>query len=260
MYPFGLQIVAYLFLAGTAAGMALFGTFAVSSNDATEARGGRRSIAWAAACSAAGALFLIGDLERPGDFGLILLTANPVSAIAWGARILVVFILSAFAVSLLGGGRARLDSAMVWTLRGAAVGVAIYPAFVLRQAHAFPLWQGPLLVPLIVVSSLHAGACAATVIGVARDAAGNMRSAERVLGSLQLLLALLFVLGAGATAATERPTAFWLVFLVLGTVLPLYLVVKKPASIEVGRCLLVVLGALALRFWLVAAGQGIHSL
>lgn len=260
MNPFGKQIVAYLFLAGVAAGMALFGSFAASSADSSRARGGRNAIAWAAACSLAGALFLIGDLERPGDFGLILLTANPASAIAWGARILVVFILSAFAVALPPARPSAVDTAMLWILRAAAAGVAIYPAFVLRQAHAFPLWHGPVLVPLIAISSLHAGACAVTVIGSRRGTTGSTRSAERVLGGLQLLLALLFMLGAGSTAGAERPAAFWLLFVVLGTVLPLYWVVMRPASAAAGRCALVVLGALALRYWLIAAGQSMHSL
>lgn len=259
MYPFGMPIVVYLFLAGVAAGMALFGSVAASSSDPDEERGGRTAVAWAAACSLVGALFLVADLDRPGDFGIVLLTANPASAIAWGVRILVVFLFSAFAVALPSGAWRGLDTGSLWTLRAAACGLAVYPAFVLRQADAFVLWQGSMLVPLIAISSLHGGACAVASIGRESRASERARSAERVLGGLQLLLACLFIVGVAGVVERMPAAVFWLVVVVVGTLVPLCAVGMRQRSAVAGRCALVLLGAFALRYWLLAVGQSIHS-
>ena len=282
MFPFGVQIVAYLFLAGLAAGMALFGSFAPDdAADGTavgtsvngggngyerETPGGRQAIGWAAAFSLAGAAFLVGDLERPATFSLILFEANPTSAIAWGARILVVFCLAAVAASLPRGRWSGLDLATLWILRLSAVGLCVYPAFVLRQAHAYPLWQSPVLVPLITVSSLHAGACAVAMLGPSPTLFAHTQTAERVLGALQLVLALLFMFdaiaaaGAGTAVVTQSPAIFWGAFFAAGTAIPLFAVAFRPGLAQPLRCALVVFGSLALRYWLVAAGQAPHAL
>jgi len=260
MAPFGIQIVIYLFLAGIAAGAGLFGSFALASGKVAPFQGGRRSLLLAVFCALVGSVFLILDLTRPTDFFLILTSANTGSAISWGARILVLFIFSAIFVwvtirnwgeSEIEGGLKGADTLGLGLLRLSALGLAIYPAFVLRQGEAFPLWQNSLLIPLIAVSAFHAGVAAMLAITPCADCKRKARAVEIGLGAVQLLLiiALLIVEGGPAFA--------WGAILVIGTLVPLVLVVVRSETTLPLRAALILLGAFAFRYWLIAAGQAI---
>ena len=98
MAPFGIQVVIYLFLAGVAAGAGFLASFSLGSGKRASFEGGRRALVLSLLCALVGAVFLILDLTRPGDFLVILTEANAASAISWGARILGVFLLSGFFV------------------------------------------------------------------------------------------------------------------------------------------------------------------
>ena len=136
-------------------------------------------------------------------------------------------------------------------LRIAALGLAIYPAFVLRQGVAFPLWQNSLLIPLIAVSAFHAGAAAATAITRCVDFRRRTRTTEIVLGTIQVLLIVALLIGEGGSALS------WAVILVIGTLVPLFLVVLNSESTLPVRAGLILLGAFAFRYWLITAGQTI---
>ncbi len=260
MAPFGLQIVAYLFLAGIAAGAALFGSLALTSGHPAAFAGGRRAVGVAILAALAGCAFLILDLASPEDFLLVLTNANTGSAISWGVRILVIFTLSAIYVWVatrgsggggdktaptLGGG----DTIALWLLRAAALGMAIYPAFVLRQGEAFPLWQNPLLVPLVAVSAFHAGVATVSLLTPCPDYKRRVRPAEVTLGIVQLVILVGLLSGEGAS-----PLA-WGAIVLIGTLVPLCLAVAGSGSGAAARATLVLLGVLSLRYWLIAAGQ-----
>jgi len=258
MTPFGIQIVLYLFLAGIAAGSGLLGSLAMATGKAAPFAGGKRALSIAIACALIGAVFLILDLTRPGDFLLILTTANSRSSISWGARILVVFILAAIFVriSIRNWGQAEIengfkgnDFAGVWVLRLAALGLAIYPAFVLRQGEAFSLWQNPLLIPLIAVSAFHAGTAVMLVANNFSDDERKARPTEVILGTLQLLLLVVVLVQEGGSLLA------WSTAMLLGTFVPLTLVILKPKSSLALRSLLILVGTFAIRYWLIAAGQ-----
>ena len=260
MTPFGFQIVIYLFLAGISAGAASFSSFALAARKVAAFHGGKRSLVVAILCALTGSVFLILDLTRPADFVLILTSANSESAISWGARILVLFILSAIfvRVTVRNWGEREVETGFKGTdliglclLRLAALGLAIYPAFVLRQGEAFPLWQNSLLIPLLAVSAFHAGVAAAVWITPCVECKRKARSGEIVLGAIQLLLLVALLIGEGGSAFA------WGVILVIGTLIPLLLVVLKSESTLPVRVFLILLGAFAFRYWLITAGQTI---
>lgn len=258
MEPFGIQIVFYLFLAGIAAGAGFMGSLALKSRKTVAFADGKRAIVLAIICALAGAAFLIFDLTRPSDFWLILASANASSAISWGARILVVFSLSAIFVWAtvrrwgepeIAGGFRGVDAIGLWLLRLASLGLAVYPAFVLRQGAAFPLWQNSLLLPLIAVSAFHSGVAAMLLLSKWVDCKRKARGLEIVLGAAQLLLLTGVLVVEGA-----RPLTWGCVFAV-GTLLPLLIVLIRPNSTLGMRVTLVLLGAFAFRYWLIAAGE-----
>lgn len=263
MLPFGIQVVLYLFLAGVAAGAGLWGSYRLAGGGSSQ--GGRRAIEIALACALLGSLFLALDLTRPQDFFLVLTEANSSSAISWGARILVSFILAGFFVRVAAGGSGEDSSSSsesglsgwdlvgLWFFRITALGLAIYPGFVLQQGDAFPLWQHPLLIPLIAVSALHAGILIPAVFAKSRNEKPAQRNPERkweiVFGCLQFVIlgALLF--------QTSDSLLLWIVALTLGTLLPLVMVIRRPCCHLRVRLFFILLGLFAMRYWVVMSGQ-----
>ena len=209
MVPFGIQVVIYLFLAGIAAGAGFMGSVALASGQRAPFEGGRLALTVAIVCALVGSVFLILDLTQPGDFLLILTSANPSSAISWGARILVLFIFSAIFVRVTVRNWDEADVQRgfkggevvgVWLLRLSALGLAFYPAFVLRQGEAYALWQNALLIPLIAVSAFHAGLAAMLFVTKCEECKRKARTFEIILGMLQLIFLGAMLVSAGGTA------------------------------------------------------------
>ena len=127
----------------------------------------RRGFLLAAVGIFLGSLALIADLEAPGSFWMILAHFNPASWIAWGARIITLFGLLCALVWLWLSRGERVGSELSAGLKictgvTAALGLAIglYPAWVLMQSVARPLWGSPWIAPLFLVSALHTGLAA----------------------------------------------------------------------------------------------------
>lgn len=247
MEPFGIQVVIYLFLAGLAAGSGFWGSLNAASV------GGRRAITLSLLCAMLGSIFLVFDLTLPQDFLLVVTQGNPGSAISWGARILTIFILAGIFVrvaSRQGEALKGLDKVGLWIFRSMAIGLAIYPAFVLRQGEAFALWQQELILPLVVVSSFHAGLLLPVFLDQQRKLAPWEIKAEIALGGLQLLLLAILLL------KTSGSIGAWIWALVVGTLVPLVFVFLKSERTLIPRVFLVLVGTFAMRHWLVIGGQG----
>jgi Fe-S-cluster-containing dehydrogenase component/formate-dependent nitrite reductase membrane component NrfD len=106
-------------------------------------------------------ILLIADLKRP-DRALFLVTkANPTSWLVWGGYILGLFGLieaAWFGAALLG-----LSNGLRWLLLPAAlcgIAAAGYSAFLFGQAEGRDFWQSPLLLPILLVQAVLAGAAA----------------------------------------------------------------------------------------------------
>ena len=252
--PFAWPVVIYLTLAGAAAGTALAAAVARFGGQEAFAR---RGFLVATAALALGAVFLIFDLESPASFGLILTSFNPASAIAWGARALVLF---GAACLVAGLTRSRVAAGVA---AGLAVAVAAYPAWVLHQAEARPLWQSLWIAPLLLASVLHMGLAGKVLLE--RGSTSVSRGLEAGLVGAQVIFAALWLVsvtalrpeGVHRLLAGDLAPWLWLGFLAVGLVVPL-LGLSRSSGIArlaaLGAAPLV--GGLALRVVLILGGQG----
>ncbi len=255
--PFGLQITFYLFLAGVASGSALVACATVHRADARAFATGKRCLLLTIIAMALGILCLISDLANPRDFILILTQANPHSAIAWGARIVLAFTLMAvFCWSLYRtktrGSASRGERLALWILQLLALAVAIYPGFVLWQAEGVDLWNRWSMVPMLGFSGLHAGLAAGFLCSLGHRTAMpiGLLAVERMVLAALLVFACYFLIESGPW---HHAMAYWALF--LGAVLPIIILAKKPenAGILTGCCALA--GSFLLRAWLIQDGQ-----
>jgi len=217
---------------------------------------------------------LVIDLKRP-DRALYLLTkANPASWLVWGGYILAIFGLlqAAWFFSALFGQFAALRWLLIPTALFGA-GAACYTALLFGQAEGRDFWQGPLLLPILFTQAALAGSAALGILGL-------------VLGSgptgflmLVLLLALLLhaalvlfeifgphtnqhvALAARSMSRVKRNRLFWLVFFVIGTLIPIVMIagglivpMGQPALLALAG-MLALIGLFAYEHCFVRAGQ-----
>jgi formate-dependent nitrite reductase membrane component NrfD len=291
LHVWGWEIPVYLFLGGWVAGsMVLSGWF---MRRGSAAGSGSVSVAlpWISLVLISlgmGALFL--DLEHKLYVWRMYLTLQPASPMSWGGWILLlvypVLLLAAFAsvpralldrwpslVALADRTRSpaamrRLGTANI--LVGVALG--IYTGILLSSLGARPLWASAALGPLFLVSGLSTGAAFAHLIARNQDEQATLLRADNVFLMVELALIALFLVGhltsdavhAGAAALLlggPYTAIFWVFVVGLGILLPLA-IQSLMASHRIPHTLvaplLVMLGGLALRFVIVAAGQSSH--
>jgi Fe-S-cluster-containing dehydrogenase component/formate-dependent nitrite reductase membrane component NrfD len=108
-------------------------------------------------------LLLIGELEHPERFYLILTRPQWRSWLVRGGMILTAFaaLLGVHLVWSFLGGSPPLALAVIGLIL--AAGAAIYTAWLFAQAKARDLWQSPLLPPQHLVASVAAGAAASFI-------------------------------------------------------------------------------------------------
>jgi Fe-S-cluster-containing dehydrogenase component/formate-dependent nitrite reductase membrane component NrfD len=147
-------------------------------------------------------VLLIGDLEHPGRFYLILTRPQWRSWLVRGGVILTAF-------------GAAIGLHLLWSLLGndppralaiaggaCAIGAGTYTAFLFAQAKARDLWQSPLLPPQHLIASLLAGAAALLIAAavVAPDLVPLFARLTAVATVIHLALV-------AAEIATPHPTA-----------------------------------------------------
>ncbi len=288
LQPFGWPIVAYLTLAGIACGAGVVGSLLLLSYEPRNHRLGRRAIRVATLAIVAGAACLIYDLERPTRWYLILTQFNRHSIISWGSRLVGSFSLLAGFIALTtrlpvdrceaptGPARSKLLLVLLLLL---ALGVGTYPAFVLGQSAARPMWAGAWVAPHWLGSGLHGGLGGGLVVTMARQIAdgegpGGLGPAirgilERIDPALIFVQAVLFMLF--VYSLTGLPEAavlrllrgglglwFWIGLLLLGWLAPL-IEMSRPSSGRFGllmRGACVLIGAVSIRVLIVFGGQG----
>ncbi len=249
MEPFGIQVAFYLFLAGVAAGIGFWSSWFLAQSR------GRNALLGGLLCGVLGAVFLILDLTRPQDFLLVLTEGNLTSAISWGARILMLFLLSGFFVWVSFRGKenssaGKLETLVLWFFRLTTIGLAVYPGLVLRQGKSYPLWQEGLLPIVISLSVFHFGLLIPLfLMKESSEHRSRFRIWELVLGGLTVLTLLLLFLSAGAGVMV------WILVLGLGALIPLVLAITKPEKTLLLRTFLIVAGLYGIRHWIVIGGQ-----
>ena len=221
-------------------------------------------------------VLLVADLKRP-DRALFLVTkANPTSWLVWGGYILGIFGLieaAWFLAAILGA-----FSVIGWLLVPAAIfGIAAagYTAFLFGQAEGRDFWQSPLLFPILIVQALLAGSAAlgllAWILGAFRALTALFAAVLLAALALHCILVLIEVFGAHsnshvATAARYMRRGalrglFWGLFFVIGSLLPLALLIValllpgvQPILLG-SAAVLALIGLFAYEHCFVVAGQ-----
>jgi len=280
--PFGWPIVIYLTLAGLACGATLCAVFFLHWEG--KAREGqsyaivKASLYLAITAILIGALLLVFDLKSSDRFYLNFTEFNPTSAIAWGTRIITLFVmLCVFALVLLRAGNDTDKSNPIGPLLTGfliffALAVGIYPAMVLGQASiARPLWEPFLLMPLFLLLGLHSGVALVQLLTLNKWTGKSIEQIRRLdlgaVGIQVVLFALLVITTTFSSAGKnqlffgEYALWFWVGVVFIGWALPFIIGSSAPPSkkVIILTQLCFICGAFALRTVIVFSGQGAQA-
>lgn len=278
--PFGWPIVIYLTLAGLACGASLCAVYFLRTE--TKALEGqsyaiaKTALYLALGAILLGALFLLFDLQNRSYFYLNFSEFNPSSAIAWGTRIISMFImLCIFSLVLLNTMDSEdktrpIGPVLMGLLIFFALATGIYTAFVLGQAGiARPLWEPLLLVPLFLLLGLHSGFAIVQLLTYNKWTEESLEQIKKLdLGAiiLQVILFALLILATSFSSTGKEQLFFgefalwfWVGVVFIGWALP-FIANSKPIFSEKRTIILTQLcflcGAFALRTVIVFSGQG----
>ncbi len=221
-------------------------------------------------------LLLIADLKRPGRALFLVFKPNPTSWLVWGAYILGIFGLleAAWFLAALFGMTDVLRWLFIPTLLFGAAGAG-YTAFLFGQAEGRDFWQSPLLLPILLIQAIIAGASALGLLSWPLNAGNAISSTLTIMllsaVTLHIFLIMIEVFGSHsnshvATAAHFMSTGrlkdtFWWPFFTIGSLLPiamlciaLFLPAAQPALLGFAGILALV-GLFAYEHCFVVAGQ-----
>ncbi len=165
---------------------------------------------------------------------------------------------------------ARTRGIALWNV-ALGIGLGIYTGILLGSLGARPLWSSAILGPLFLVSGLSTGAAFMMLYGLRDDERTLLGRADMGLIAVELALIALLIMGlvtggeasreaAGVLLGGPYTTAFWSMVVALGLLAPLaaeWMEARHGAVPGRMAAVLVLVGGLALRWVLVAAGQ--HS-
>lgn len=223
-------------------------------------------------------VLLIADLKRPDRFLYLITKANSTSWLVWGGVILAVFGL--IEAVWFGAGVFGFSAFLRWLLIPAALfagATAGYTAFLFGQAEGRDFWQSPLLLPILLVQAMLAGAAALGLLSWFLNAGSTLRNLFTIvlLSAIvvHLLLVLLEVFGAHSNSHVAAAAhfisrgglqrAFWGLFIIIGSALPVVMLssallapIARPALLGVAGIAALV-GLFAYEHCFVTAGQSV---
>ncbi len=295
MHIWGWEVPVYLFLGGLVAGLMVLLPALELRGGRRPGRGLSRLMPFAAVGLVSlgmGALFL--DLENKLHVFRFYLAFKPTSPMSWGSWILLL-VYPALLLLGLGSMASsqrqwlkehvpapltgllqrafdaadRARTAVLWTTGATGLALGAYTGLLLGTLVARPLWNSALLGPLFLVSGISTGAALLLLTPMSAEEHRTLTRWDVVAITTELaLLALLLVDLAGGGASSSAagsallggaytPT-FWALVVVGGLAVPLLLDTvelrrRLPATLY--SPVLVLIGGLALRWVLVAAGQ-----
>jgi len=280
--PFGWPIVIYLTLAGLACGATICGVFFLRSQERAQQGQSyaifKTSLKLAILAILVGIALLVFDLKSSDRFYLNFLEFNPDSAIAWGTRIITLFVmLCVYSLVLLTTVNDKdktnpIGPLLTGLLIVFALAVGIYPALVLGQATiARPLWEPILLMPLFLLLGLHSGFALVQLLTSDKwtdTSLEKIRKLDLAAIVIQVVLFTLLVIGTTFSSAGKEQLFFgefalwfWGGVVFIGWALP-YIASSssarsKNAIILTQLCF--IFGAFALRTVIVFSGQGAQA-
>lgn len=295
LHIWGWEVPVYLFLGGLVAGLMVLLPALELRGGRRPGRGLSRLMPFAAiglVSLGMGALFL--DLENKLNVLRFYLAFQPTSPMSWGSWILLLVYPALLLLGLgsisaeqrrwvkdrapawstgllqrafdLADGR---RNAVLWTTGATGLALGAYTGLLLGTLVARPLWNSALLGPLFLVSGISTGAALLLLTPMSEDEHRTLTRWDVAAITTELaLLALLLVdlAGGGASSAAAGSLLlggpwtpwFWALVVVGGLTVPLLLDAvelrrRLPATLY--SPILVLIGGLALRWVLVAAGQ-----
>ena len=172
--PWDWMVSAYLGTKSIGAGVMLVAALAIAFYALRGNISGTMNVLFGIATPIVGGLFialtlvlLIADLKRPERALYLVTKANPTSWLVWGGYILGIFgLIEAvwFGAALFGNALLLRLLLIPSSLFG--IGAAGYTAFLFGQAEGRDFWQSPLLLPILLVQAMLAGAAALGILSV----------------------------------------------------------------------------------------------
>ena len=281
--PWGSKVSAYLATKSIGAGVMMVAALALALYSLNGNITGMVNVLLGIGAPVIGGLFiaitlvlLIADLKRPDRAIFLVTKANPTSWLVWGGYILGIFglIEAAWFVAALVG----FSDVLRWLLIPAALfgaASAGYSAFLFGQAEGRDFWQSPLMLPILLVQAMVAGAASlgllAWVLNVGSTLSNFFTVVLLIAVALHVLLVMIEVFGAHTNshvaAAAHFMThgglndTFWGPFFIVGSLIPLIMLVialfvpaAQPALLGLAG-VLALAGLFAYEHCFVVAGQ-----
>lgn len=275
---FGLPVMIYFFLAGTAAGMYIVSAILRLLPDRDKYHKlSMTGMVLAFISISIGAFFLLADIGRPERFWRLfyLPGLNPFSAIAWGSILIPLFsIICLIEIYLLVKKKPVIGLLHYFGIL-AAFGLGSYTGFLIGVCRAYPLWHSAIMAPLFFVSGCMSGL---GVIILFSNLLNIFSPTERV--SVWLRHALLYfilidlflltdyyILYMGYSEAREVALMiltgqfallFWVGEILLGVISPFVILVSPLKNSKIGQILaslLTIGGVVVMRYIIVIGGQ-----
>src|SRR6266699_3835342 len=221
-------------------------------------------------------VLLIADLKRPERALFLVTRPNPTSWLVWGGYILGVFgLIEAAWFAAAVSGFSNVIRVLLLPAALFAAAAAGYSAFLFGQAEGRDFWQSPLMLPILIVQAILAGAAGLGLLSWVLDAGSTISNlfAVVLLGAIVLHVLLVFVVVFGAhsnshVAAAARymsrgglKDTFWGLFFVVGSLVPIVMLciallvpVAQPVLLALAGIIALV-GLYAYEHCFVVAGQ-----
>jgi formate-dependent nitrite reductase membrane component NrfD len=227
-----------------------------------------------------GAVFLIFDLGSPEKAYRLFLSTR-FTYLTFGSWVVLVFCLLAAALALLRStDRVRLPRPVFKTLEliaaTCALGIMGYTGLFLSSMPSIPFLNSPLIVVLLIVSSLATGSALIALYGFFNQQRKSMFFGSRIIVRIDLVLIFIEILilaalivascfggdlsaaSVGVLLAGAGAPAFWFGVVLLGLAVPCVVgMLGRQSSHMVNQAIsstAVLLGGLALRYALITAG------
>src|SRR3989338_2105202 len=275
---FGLPVMIYFFLAGTAAGMYIVSAILRLLPDRDKYHKlSMTGMVLAFISVSIGTFFLLVDIGHPERFWRLfyLPGLNPVSAIAWGSILIPLFSLICLIDIYLLLKKKPAKALLHYFGIFVAFGLGSYTGFLIGVCKAYPLWHSAIMAPLFFISGCMSGL---GVIILFSNLLNIFSPTERV--SVWLRHALLYfilidlflltdyyVLYMGYSEAREVALMvligqfallFWVGEILLGVISPFVILVSPLKNSKIGQImasLLTIGGVVVMRYIIVIGGQ-----
>lgn len=271
---FDWMVVAYFFLGGLSAGSFIFSVFANYWKTQFKPLAKTAAVI-SPIVLAIGMFILLIDLGQPLRAWRLFLHFNPTSALSWGVWFLnIFFVFSLGYLLFLIMGQDKKAKKCAYLGLPFSLLVASYTALLLNQAPSRVLWHSALLPVLFLVGGLISGLALVMLVSIGKTEEGILSKLGKIIASLliaevSLVLVELFNLLNGSAEAVAMAKVlligrysfmFWVVEIILGALIPIYILLKNNATQQRQTLAvsLAIIGILAMRYIVVVGGQYIH--